>query len=711
MRILVLLSILASLNCYAEEQQLCKPEPVDPTDSDSLIRPTGASINISADHLQSLDDKTLLLEGNVVALRTNDSIASDELIVEDDTLIAKGTIVYQEDKNTITAASASINQNNNQGTFNDAELFSAENHATIQAKKIQQLDDEKKVLEEVRYTTCKPDKPYWQIRAKDMTLNEKSGRGYARHMRLNLFNVPIFYFPAFSFPIDDRRATGLLYPSYADSDERGTEITIPWYWNIAPQADATLTARSMSKRGWQLNSEWRYLNSYSNNLLHTENLDDELFGEQRWFYHFNQSAQLPLGWQSQISTFNLRDPEHLDDLDSEYRTNDNYLKRYARFNKSFANSQLNILAQDYEFADSDATDANAPYEFLPRISFNTAYKLKQWQTGLQSEYTQFDHNTRTDTGQRWINQLTAERKFGAPGWFIKPRLNAHLSRYDVDTGEEFNRSLPIFSIDSGLIFDRFTDNIQQTLEPRLFVLYVPFEEQSNLPNYDSSLATENYNQLFSHNRFSGQDRVGDARQISLGLSSRIYSLASGQESARLQIGQSYYLDDQDVSIDGSTIDDREKSNIYTGVRWLFTPNWQLNSDIAWKNSQNPTRESRFSLQYRRDNNHLFYLSHNTDNQGLEQIDINGRLRLKGSRWTVLGKYFYDLENQQNINRFFGLEYENCCIALRLVQQRLLEDNQQNDTLTLQLSLKGLSTIGQLNDSIATGINNFTDTFD
>ncbi len=721
-RYTLLSTLFFSFPGFAANWELCSNQTLLklPTFTQNNKRPEDERIDIYADSLKTVTPYTLLLNGDVHLLRKNDEIFAEQIIVnqQDQSISASGKITYLDNESYTKADSAQLQQSDSTGIFNNAELFSTANHSTIQADTILQQSATQKTLANIRYTTCEPSKPYWQLRAQSMQLNHKTGRGFAKHVQLRVLDIPFFYFPAFSFPIDDRRVSGFLYPSFANSDERGAEINIPWYWNIAPQADATFTSRVMSMRGWQFNSQWRYMRSNSRYLLHSENLYDKELDTNRWFYHFEQNSQFDNGWQTKIRSYNMADTAHLDDLDSEHQTSDDYLKRIIQFSNNRKAWNVDLLFQDYEFADTDASDASAPYQLLPRLSLSRTWNQSElnilgMNAGISSEYSQFDHASNTDTGGRWVNKLYSEKRFGNAGWFIKPKVSLHSTEYKTDNSDHDTRNLAITSIDSGLFFDRYTPSIQQTLEPRLYLLYIPYEDQSSLPNYDSSTASNSYAQLFQENRFSGSDRIGDTQQASIGLTSRVYDKASGAQKLRLQVGQSFYFNDRQVTLSGNTTDDSQESDIYTGIKWNFLANWQLNNDIAWtngRNTENNTRQSRFSLQYRRDNNHLFYLGHSFDEDDLEQADINGRWRVN-TRWTILGKYLYDLENKQNINRFAGIEYENCCVAIRLVGQRLLENSEQNDSLSFQLSLKGLSSFGKLNDSVTAGINGFQDNFE
>lgn len=720
---------LITAPAYADNWQLCKKRSITlPVYlDDKTERPVDDTINIHADQIKNLDKELLILNGNTHLVRKDDEFFANQLTIKqaDQSIKATGDVIYKKGQTITKASSIQLEQLANTGIFNDAELFSAENHSTIKADKIIQYGDNQSILNNISYTSCDPENPNWEMRAEKLQLNQATGRGLAKNMQLRLFDIPFFYFPIFSFPIDDRRVSGFLYPSLATSNDRGTEVSIPWYWNIAPQADATFTNRYMSKRGWQFNSEWRLLTDYGKSLFYSENLDDQELDADRWFYHFAHEGQLHYGWNSRVQTYNLADAEHLDDLGSEYHTDDDYLRRFIGLNNNIKGWDISLLFQDYEFADQDANDTDAPFQLKPRVTLSRGWNASALNISgvFSTEYTQFDHETRFDAGSRWVNQLSAEKRFGSSGWYIKPKLAAHLTEYNIDNRNPIRRNIPITSIDSGLFFDRYTKKIQQTLEPRLYLLYIPFENQNTLPDYDTSNADNSYNRLFQANRFNGNDRIGDTKQASIGLTSRIYDLNSGAEKIRMQIGQSFYFEDRQVFLNDNSIniplatsatlaniDTSEKSNIFTGLRWYFRENWQLNNDIAWRNRENNTSESRFRLQYRRDNDHLFYVSHSYDKDILEQADINGRWKLS-SRWTVLGKYLYDLRNKQNINRFVGVEYENCCLAVRLVQQRLLEDNVQENNFSIQLSLKGLSSFGRLSNRIAEGINGYDDGFD
>lgn len=696
--------------------QLCTPPLLEFASNTALARPTDDRIFIYADAFSADQNDTLALQGNVQVLRKNDSLFSERVLLNKQRLVMDESFLYISDDNKIQASSATIDQQSEQADFTDAELFDAQSNATFNAARIAQLNADEKQLTQIRYTRCEANKRYWELRAASIRLNNQTGRGLAKHAHLRLFGVPFFYLPIFSFPIDDRRASGFLYPAFARSSARGDEINIPYYWNIRPQSDATFNLRNMSKRGQQLNTEWRHLSSNSKTVLYTENLYDEIVAQHRHLYYLNHDGRYG-AWQSRVSAYALADPEHIDDLATEsgsdylgdYIADDTYLRNRVDVSRRGNQWQFDGKIQTYEFADSSANEADAPYQLYPQLAFRRTLNMANTATQFRSEWTQFAHNTKTDAGIRWVNTLDISKNYSQASGYIKPQLTLHATHYDLDNKLSTTRNIPITSMDAGLFFDRYTATTQQTLEPRLFLLYVPFEAQNDLPDFDTDNIDENVNTLFARNRFTGSDRIGDAELATVGLTSRLYNRQSKRETLRLQLGQRFYFADQQVSLDETALDTRRKSAIFTRMNWQIRNHWSLRHDAQLANSENETAETRFSLQYRRSNDQLFYISHNRDNIDLDQVDINGRYRL-GAQWVILGKYQYDFENKQNIQKFAGVEYENCCLALRVVAQTLLENDQQQNNLALQLSLKGLSTLGDTDSSITNGINGFNDNF-
>ncbi len=709
-------SVFASGHLAAGSWQFCSENEHSPSYSNTqnidIDRPSGDRINLSADILSAGPDE-LILNGNVKVSRANDSLRADQVIVNKatNTLEAKGNLVHQQNLIQTRANSAKLDQKSDAGTFLNAEVFNDENHSTVQADEVTQINKNERLLKNISYTTCQPETPYWQIRAKNLTLNQETGRGLARNTQLRLFGVPIMYLPILSFPIDDRRASGFLYPSFANSNLSGSEISVPWYWNIAPQADATFTGRSMSQRGFQLNSEWRRITESTSTLFHTEYIDDREFGDERTFYHLKFTGEINSHWRTALTSYQLQDPEHLNDLESSFDTSDNYLKRTASLTSKGLPWQMTLLVQDYEFADKNANSTDEPFELMPRLIASRRADFRNGITGsFLTEHTDFAHKVRTDTGIRWANEASIEKFWGNSAWYVKPKINARHTQYDNDDGSKNTFSIAATSIDSGLFFDRYTSSIKQTLEPRLFILSAPYKDQSDLPNFDSSVATESYSQIFKPNRFIGKDRFGDSQSATLGLTSRVSSLASGREILRLRGAQRFNFKDRRVGESGTINDDDKTSNLYAELDWYVTPKWHVSQDLTWQDSQNGTRDSRFSLQYRADNDHLLNLSYRYDDDLIEQIDANGRWRVNNN-WAVFGKYLYDNRNRQNIHRFGGVEYENCCLAFRVVKQTLLENGIEEQALYLQLSLKGLSTAGTLKPTIKDGISGYTDTFE
>ncbi len=686
--------------------------------------PQGEDMFVSADQVEMVSEHISKLIGNVLIEKTNELITADTAHYDAKAgrlALSGSVLVWNPDMRMRSDQLIAFTGEQQTGTFEQAHYFIDKSHATGTADKIIRNSDNTTILNNASYTTCSPDDMDWLFRAKQIKLNHNTGIGTAKHMRLRFKGVPIFYFPGFSFPIDDRRKSGFLVPSIEDSDRRGVTLSLPYYWNIAPQADATITPHNMSRRGLKLDTEWRYLNRWSRSTLNTEFLDDKAPGpdidNKRWLYQIGHQGRLDSHWQTRIDASAVSDAEYFDDFSNSLSTASvSHLPRDARLTGTWPHWSFQTRVLTYETVDDAIPSNSRPYRLLPTFTLAGNYPelWRNMDIDIHSSFTRFDHAERI-TADRFDLRSRLSWPIGAAGWFVTPAISARHTQYRLDNfsdpsqPDDIDRSVPSFSLDSGLFFERSFGSEQrflQTLEPRLFLLKTPFREQNDIPVFDTRQPDFNFAQLFVENRFVGADRVGDAEQLSLALSSRILQRSSGAEVLRASIGQIYFNKDRRVTLaaNGATIEE-DRSDIIAEIKYNFSRHWSTTFTAEWNPERRETDKELFRLRYQAGDNRLLNLAYRLRRDQLKQADASFSWPIS-KRWSAVGRWNYDIENEVDLERFFGLEYESCCYALRIVSREYITDD--NSTLNngiaddfetdrgiyFQLSLKGFGGLGQ-----------------
>lgn len=673
----------------------------------------GGRIFADANRIESLNEDVSKLSGNVSILHGADELFADLALYDRaaQRFELSGNVRYRSPQLELTSERLLSYGGAMSGIMEikNAEFYFPSIHATGRADEIERGAIGITVLKDTRYSTCDPAHPDWEFRARRIALNHEQGQGYARNMSLRFKNVPIFYFPALSFPIDDRRKSGFLLPGIGHSDKHGFELETPYYWNIAPQADATITPHHMAKRGVKVDSEWRYLNSWSMNELQLEYLDDELFGDDRDLTSVQHDGRLGNKWYSTINFREVSDTDYLDDFGGDLNESSiTHLRREAQLRKLWEYWEFRARVLDYQTIDEAVSPINRPYRLNPALDLNGSQPFgDHTEFSLTSSAREFEHDLRI-SGQRFDIRPRVAFPFGGSGWHLTPALSARHTSYRLSTGlvpaadDEITRNVPTFSLDSGLIFERpvgVAGGLLQTLEPRVFLLKTPFREQDNIPVFATRLPDLSFAQLFSENRFVGADRVGDAEQASLALSSRILRRDNGEEVLQAGVGRIYYNEDRRVTLPGQPVESQDESGLLGEIRANFLRYWSTSLAVEWNSERDDTDKELFRVRYQRDNQHIFNLAYRfraartASALDVEQADITLSWPLS-DRWSAVGRRNHSLNDDLNLERFAGLQYESCCYAIRIIaREYLTEARTQDSAIYFQLSLKGLTQIG------------------
>ncbi len=651
-------------------------------------------------------------------------------------------------------------------------------------------------LKDGTYTSCEPGENSWHLKGNNVTLNPATGFGSATNVTLRVKDIPVFYTPYIHFPIDDRRQSGFLAPSIGSSSDNGFSLQTPYYFNLAPNFDATLYPHLMTDRGLLMEGEFRYLTRSSEGQFGAAYLDDSNddrklqseYEDQRWMYSWQNRTGLDSRWLAEVDYTDISDPYYFQDLDTNLDINQpDFLDQRGTltYRGDTYTARLNVHA--YERA--TVTDIT-PYERLPQLTLDGRLPFQPGGLNFayKTEFVSFQRSLRTgnfvdknggpinpdntvgtpwyDTRLRGLNRAEGERIHLEPGvslplnwsWgFIKPSLKYAYTQYDLDLDArgrdpEFDgvtdfkrspdRSVPILSVDSGLYFDRdtqwFGKDYRQTLEPRLFYLYVPEEDQDDIPIFDTGESSFSYSSLWRENRFSGKDRIGDANQVSLGVTSR-WVEPNGFERQRFSIGQAFYFEDRKVTMPDSPgrtpLDQRsdytsDVSPYALEYMYRYNNDWRFTSTFNWDPDSRSTRSGSAMWHYQPEENpgKIINLGYRYRNDTMRFDQSRGEWTYGSDfgtpgtpeyikdyykinqhdfsviwpvvpQWSVIARWQHDYSRSRTLEAFGGFEYDSCCWKLRLINRYWVDYDEtslnpdRNDEpdrgIFLQIVLKGL----------------------
>jgi LPS-assembly protein len=652
------------------------------------------------------------LGGGVLVRRGQRLAGADTALYDPDStsLALDGNVRFRDPNTSIRSDSAIFSYATGRVSFRGAEFQLGQGGARGAADEIELSQEGTLRLGEVNYTTCPPGSNDWLLQAESIELDTTTGQGTARNVALRFQGIPFLYSPRLTFPLGDARKTGFLAPEIGSAGRSGSEIRAPYYWNIAENYDATLTPRLLTDRGIQVVSEFRYLTERNDGMLQVEYLpDDDVTGETRTYVGFNHRTLFANGWRNLIDVSDASDGNYFEDLRATLSsTSITHLNRSALFDYYGENWSFLGRVQDYQTIDETIPETDQPYRRLPQLRFSGELpgKAAGVRASLDAEVVNFDRSVGV-TGWRMDLQPKLDWSIERAGWFVNPELVLQHTRYELDNtapGQDTDpsRTLPISSIDSGMILERRLNsgsNWIQTLEPRMLYVHTPFREQSELPVFDTITPDVNLVQLFRKNRFLGVDRIADTDQLSIGVTSRVLDGTSGEEVVTATIGQTRYLSEQGVTLpDGDSTTD--SSDYVAELTFLMFENFNFDIGHQWGSRDRGTTKSEARLQYRPARNKILNLAYRFRRGSLEQGDVSWSWPLAQS-WNFVGRYNYSLRDKEVLEQFYGLEYESCCWGLRLVSRQYVSTREgtQDSSFGLQLVLKGMASVGTGADRI------------
>ncbi len=721
-----------------------------------------ATTDVDADFSEVFEGDVLNFAGNVDLRRADQHLSSDKASYDTvaETMDAQGNVIYSEEQLALSSDTASLSLGKDEARLRRAQFIAAEAPLRGNAETVYRDSKSLSRYHEATFTSCAPGNQDWIAHASRVKINRESGLGSAKNAWLEFKGVPVLYTPYISFPVDSRRVSGLLAPSWGSTQRNGFDVATPVYWNIAPNFDDIITPRYMAKRGGMLRNKFRYLTEMSQGSLSGEIVPyDQLKDKQRYSVSFKDTTVFTPNLNAVTNLNYISDREYFNDLNNAlgFQTNrflpsTAYLN-YKRPSVHFADVDFSAGIQHYQSADRtvDAVDKNGniqapmPYDMLPRVNFNLNRDFANMPLTLamNNQYTEFYHSDKIN-GQRFNIAPSISFPLEASAGFFTPKITGHYTQYqlsnhsiaDMKAGvpDSISRMLPIFSVDSGMMFERDLNiggsGYTHTLEPRAFYLYIPRKDQSNIPLFDTSAYDTNFYSLFRENRYSGSDRIQDANQITLAGTSRFIDSQTGLEPLKISLGQVIYFQDRSVDSDYSGTDknkdgipDKNKYPVQTTTTSNFIGELggQLNHNLSyttgaqWDPAQNGFARTQAVLRYRNQPNQIFdigYRYRRSPSEGsdqpqtrqISQSDVSFRWPLFAD-WYGLGRWQYSFNFNKTTESFIGFEKENCCWRFRVIGRRYI-NGANNNTVDLsdpnvkpetaffvQLELKGLTSFG------------------
>ncbi len=703
-RYLLVFSALLPVAASADWAFCHLPRWVEPFNNSAQIE-TLDELSVSADQMTWVDKKHAELSGHVVLSRMSDELRADsaQYDLTQQHFLLEGNVNYRNADLQAQANSMDFVQERERIEFQKAQFYIFSHNANGSAARIFS-ENNVTTLEEPTYSTCDPEERDWYLKASKITLDKTEGTGTVKHMRVFVKDVPVFYFPYMSFPIDDKRKSGFLLPTFGHTSASGFEFSLPYYWNIAAQADATLTSHYLANRGFQAQTEWRYLNNWSHNQLDAEYLDDRKTNDARQLLRLrhdgNLSGRFFDRWRTYIDATEVSDSEYFSDLGNELSLSSlTHVQRTAGLVGEGDSWILETKVLDYQTLDTSIAAEDEPYRLAPQIKLTGL--PPDWR-GLRSdasvEMIEFQHPVNPDTLRTDIDTRLGYR-LGDHGWYIEPAIAPRYTEYRItntanDTST-LSRHLNVQSVDAGFILERdFNDTTIQTLEPRIFYLHTPYRNQDDIPILDTDLREFSFSQLFATNRYTGADRIGDTQQTTVALSSRWLDTNSGEEQFSFQVGRIYYAVTPQVRLPDEPIIQQDHDSDWVAEAALRLQKvWYLSTTWVRDPDTESDQQRLFRAQYKPDAQHVINFSYRYFIDELEQTDISLRWPIT-AHWYALGRWNHSLRaGEEDPEILMGLEYESCCYGVRLASRRYLDNGELKDGIYFQLVLKGFTRFG------------------
>lgn len=696
------------------------------------------SVEIEGDNLETLLDRKMKAKGNAILKKGNKTIKAEVIEYDEisEKLTTTGNTNIDLENMHLTGSKLTYKLSDETGRMDDAtfnfkpdnrqEKSSIKNGSLItkrtydyrgSAKTIFFEGEDKKRLETSKVTTCEADSDDWYLKSSNMEVNTKTDRVKASNTVVEFKGLPVLYTPYINFSLNQNRKSGFLSPTFGTTSKSGFDFQIPYYFNLSPNMDATLTARYLGKRGAQADGEFRYLeeNYSGKNQVQFMNHDESSGKDNRYFVNLQHKHNFGNGWSGSYEFQKVSDDAYFSDLATMIQvTSVVNLPQRANINYSGDAWKFSALTEKYQTLTSKD---NSPYQRLPQLDLSGKKEYENYILDIKSQWVYFDRDNKFDGTYTANEKVSGSRLSMTPSitipitetyGYIKPKFSTNIRSYSLNnlsastTYKSQDIVTPIMSVDSGMYFDRsinlFNQNYTNTLEPRLFYVYIPYKNQSNLPLFDSGLSDLNMQTLFSENQYNGQDRINDANQLTAALTSKFID-KNGKERLSGVIAQRYYFEDRKIF--GDSVDAKKaNSDIFAGATARLANSLNLDGMWQYDPTANKILRNTISARYNPEPGKMLNISYRMiDNvisgtDDLKTMNVAGQWPL-GNRFYSIGRFNYDLKTSQTVEVLGGIEYDGGCWVARTIFDRisLPTSPAANYTLFMQLELNGLGAIG------------------
>lgn len=691
-----------------------------------------AELIIESDSSLMENGQQFQIEGNVQVKHGPRSIGADKMAFDREAQTAEleGGVEIRNPGLLIRGDRAKLSTKSEEASFEQANFVMHEEHMRGSAESIEQDDKGVVTLRGGSITTCEPNNTTWRIVGEEIRLDQQERQGVARNVSLRVMEVPIMYLPWFSFPLGDERQSGFLVPAISSSESGGLDIAVPWYWNLAPNYDMTITPRLVSGRGAMLETENRYMNRYMDSGLKLAFLADDdggadpdvdiliengeltesqarpYTGNNRWLVEANQRAGLDdnRGWYSYLDASKVSDVDYFRDVGNESfsQSNQSYVDQLMQFGYLGEHWHLQTNVHERQRL---LNDLEQPLRILPQINMNGHYYMGEYKLLMQNELTRFDHDdlVRSDgspivQGVRNYMDYRVSRSWRRSWAFVNGHAGYKYLAYELDdeglqAGASSSPSVvaPQLGLDLGLIFERQSKHYLQTFEPRIFRFYRGYSDHNDFYgitddgqnlNFDTTQRTLGFNQFFRDTRFTGHDRLDDANRSTIGLTSRWINNDTGRELMQVNLAQVLHYTTRKVSLDGQP-ESREQREIAVSAALSLGPLSRIFASSIYNTEENEVARASAGFNYASADQKFLanlgwswvrdFQQQETNARNLDQIDASLVMPLN-EQWHLMGRYNYDVEESQHLETFLGVEYNSCCYRVRVLARRWLDSN-------------------------------------
>ncbi len=701
-------------------------------------------IFLSSDQISGESGGAMVLEGNAMFRQAGTVIKADRLEYNSATekAHAQGNVRINRAGNVFSGPELELELGSHKGYFNEPRFELLKNGAGGDASRADFIDEKHAIVHNASYTSCRRDglpgwMPDWVLKASKLDLDLENDVGQAEGAQLRFMDVPVLPIPGFSFPLSDKRKSGFLAPSMGLGNINGVEFTQPYYFNLAPNRDATVAATVMSQRGLDLPGEFRYLGETYKGQIQANFMPwDRLRDRSRWGISSSHISALPRGFGLNLAINRVSDDNYWGDFT---RVGGPQTTRLLPSEGSLTWAEGNFSARArtlyWQTLQSSNSTIVPPYDRMPQISGRYARsEINGLDYSLDLDYTAFSSNpalTGQPNGQRAFANASISKTWASAAGYLTPRLQLLATSYAFDSplannATRANRALPSFSVDSGLVFERdaryFGRSFRQTLEPRAFYVYTPYRNQSALPNYDSGAYDFNLGTVFSWNDYVGNDRIADNNLLTLGLNSRLFDPDTGLEQATLGIAQRVRFTPQYVTLPGQAVVEKGLSGVLLAGSIKTSPAWALEAAIQVNPDTGDVVRTAVSGRYSPGNYRTVRAAYLQQSSTSSQIDVGWQWPINDlwgdrgldlgagqgqgpNRWYSVGRMIYNIEDRKLVDVIAGFEYDAGCWLGRLVVTRLQSSTStSNASIMAQIEFIGFSHLGSsplktLRDSI------------